>query len=128
MFSKKPLILVVDDDKDFGEIAKTKLEANGFSVQLLLDSTKAKETVIALSPAVVLMDVKMPAKDGVDAALDLVEEERTKKTPVIFLTSLGDEHFTELNRRLSQQIGARDYFKKGGDYEMLVAKIRKLIA
>ncbi len=121
-------ILVVDDEQDFLDLINAKLSAKGFKIACVKSGEEAIIKAKELQPAVILMDVKMPKKDGVETTLDLLADPTTKNIPVIFLTSLGDEHFTEVNRRLSKQIGAVDFFKKGGDYENLVAKLRSLLA
>lgn len=126
--NNSPLIFIVDDDKDFCEITKTRLEAKGFGVRVIASGAEAVSKAVELIPSVILMDVKMPDKDGIDAAMDIVANPTTRNIPIIFLTSLGDEHFNELNKKLSQQIGARDFFKKGGDYEVLIQKLAELTA
>ena len=54
----------------------------------------------------------------------------TAGTRIIFLTNLGDTwpSVTEVNRKFAQEIGAIDYFKKSGDYDVLVEKIREALA
>ena len=86
---------------------------------------RAKE----LLPDLILMDVQMPDKDGIAAATEILTSPRLKHVKLIFLTNLGDPGpmAAEINRKFAQQIGALDYFKKGGDFEKLAAEIRRLL-
>ena len=124
-----PLVLVADDDKDFREIIVAKLKSKGFLVKTANDGEEAVAIAKELLPDVVLMDVQMPRKDGVAATLDLQQDPHTKDIKVVFISNLGDSWpaITEVNRRLAQQIGAVDYFKKGGNLDVLLEKIHQKI-
>ena len=124
-----PLVLVADDDKDFREIITAKLKSKGFAVKTASDGADAVMMAKELLPDLVLMDVEMPNKDGVAATLDLQSDPHTKGVKVMFISNLGDSWpaITEVNRRLAQQIGAVDYFKKGGNLDMLIGKIHQKI-
>ncbi len=124
-----PLILVADDNKDFREILVAKLKAKGFSVKVASDGEEAVKVAKEYLPDLVLMDVQMPRKDGIAATLDLQQDPHTKEVKVIFISNLGDSWpaITEVNRRLAKQIGAVDYFKKGGNLDALVHKIHEKI-
>lgn len=123
----KKHVLAVDDDKDFLEIIEAKLGKKGFKITTANDGKEAVEKAKAVNPDLILMDVQMPGKDGISATLDLAADENTNKIPIIFLTSLGDENMSSLNRNFSKQVGAKDYFKKGGDYDILVGRINRLV-
>ncbi len=125
-----PLILCVDDDKDYCDILSAKLTAKGFAVKNATNGDDGIALAKKHNPALILMDVQMPNKDGIATTMDLKQDPHTKDIKVIFVTSLGDSwpSVTEVNRRLAQQIGAHDYFKKGGDLDALVEKIRQALA
>lgn len=124
-----PFILVADDDKDFREILASKLKSKGFSVKTASNGKEAVKMAREGSPALVLMDVEMPEKNGIEATLDLQQDPHTKNIKVLFVSNLGDSWpaIADVNRRLAQQIGAVDYFKKGGDLDDLVMKIHEKI-
>jgi len=128
MLKKDALILVVDDDRDFLEIFSAKLNAQGYKTATALDGIEAVEKAKQVKPTVILMDIQMPKKDGVQAMLDLIADEETKKIPIIFLTSLGDAALSELNRKFAKQIGARDYFRKSDNYDILMSRISSLVS
>lgn len=124
-----PLILIADDDKEFREILVSKLKSKGFATKTASDGEEAVKMARANQPDLVLMDVRMPGKDGVAAMLDLQQDPHTKDIKVMFISNLGDSWpaITEVNRRLAQQIGAVDYFKKGGNLDELIEKIHAKI-
>ena len=122
-----PYILVADDNKDFREVLVAKLKAKGFTTKTASDGREAVTIAKKTLPDLVLMDVEMPHKDGVEATLDLQQDPHTKQIKVLFVSNLGDSwpQVTEVNRRLARQMGAVDYFKKGGDLDELVMKIHE---
>lgn len=130
MSRSTPLILIADDDKDFREILVSKLSAKGFSIKTASNGAEAVKIAKKILPDLILMDVEMPDKDGVAASLELQQDPHTKNIKVVFVTNLGDSWpaVTEINRRLAQQFGVADYFKKGGDLDVLIEKIRDRLA
>jgi len=125
-----PLILVVDDNKDYRDLLSAKLASKGFAVKTACDGNEGIELARKYNPALILMDVQMPQKDGISATLDLKQDPHTKQIRIIYVTNLGDAspEITALNRGFAQQIGAENYFKKGGDLDILVEKIRQVLA
>ena len=62
--SNGQLILVVDDDTDLVEMVSMKLESEGFRVAKAYDGVEAMDSIKAERPALVILDVMMPRKDG----------------------------------------------------------------
>lgn len=125
-----PVILIVDDEQDFRDIAEVKLVSKGFVVKTAKNGKEAIELAKTIKPDLILMDVQMPEKDGIQTTIELHSDPQTSGIRIIFLTNLGDTwpSVTEINRKFAQEIGAMDYFKKSGDYEVLVEKIREALA
>jgi len=125
-----PVILIVDDEKDFRDIAEAKLTSKGFAVKTATNGKEGVDLAKTLKPDLILMDVQMPDKDGIRATIELHENPQTAGIRIIFLTNLGDTwpSVTEINRKFAQEIGAMDYFKKSGDYDVLVVKVREALA
>ncbi len=125
-----PTVLIVDDEKDFRDIAEAKLTGAGFAVKTAVNGAEGLEMAKKMKPDLVLMDVQMPNKDGIQATIELQSDPQTADIKIIFLTNLGDTwpRVTEVNRKFAQEIGAADYFKKSGDYDVLVQKIREALA
>ena len=121
-----PLILIIDDDKDYLDVLKTKFSSSGFSVETASDGAvgfaRAKEIV----PDVILMDVKMPKVDGVGALIKLKGDSATKDMRVVLMTAFGDpqQEIFGNDRRFAQELGAFEYVLKSQDLEEIVAKVR----
>jgi two-component system alkaline phosphatase synthesis response regulator PhoP len=122
-----PLILIVDDNKEYREILSDKLISKGYAVKIACDGNEGVVMAKKLLPSLILMDVQMPNKDGISATLDLKQDATTKDIKIIYVTNLGDANpsITNLNRGFAQQIGADNYFRKGGELDILVDKIRQ---
>lgn len=125
--SETPFILLVDDEEDFREIFKTKLLEAKFLVEIAKSGEEGNKKAKELKPDLILMDVKMPGMDGVEAAMKLKEDPETKNLKVVFLTNLGsiEEEAQQINKYYSQEIGAAGYVRKTDDLDIVVNKVRK---
>ena len=82
-------ILVVEDLSDIRKMMKIMVELYGYEVIVAHDGIEAIEKAEATEPAVILMDVQMPALNGLDAIARLRENPRFAVTPIIALTALA---------------------------------------
>ena len=81
-------VLIVDDQASFRRLARALLEADGFEViGEAADGTAAVQAVDALAPDVVLIDVRLPDRSGIDVAREL---RATSSPPAVVLTSTAD--------------------------------------
>ena len=129
MAEKKPLILIVDDEENFREIFSTRLSAEGFRTETAQNGKQAVEFAKRDHPDLILMDVKMPEMDGIEAFMRLQGDSQMQGVRILFLTNLGDPRtdLQEINRRLSKEMGAVGYFKKTDDLDSLVERIKNLV-
>ncbi len=131
MATLSPVILVADDDKDFRQILTDFLTAKGFQVKTASNGEEALATARELHPGLVLLDVDMPKKDGFQVTFELMQDPHTKGIKIMYLSNLGETNWgkaAEVNRRMAKQIGAVDYFKKGGNLEHLLTSVREHLA
>lgn len=112
-------ILLVDDDRELTSLLKELLEMEGFEVIVADDGEKAL-AVIDNSIDLLLLDVMMPRKNGIDTLKELRQQHQT---PVIMLTARG----SELDRVLGLELGADDYLPKPFNDRELVARIRAIL-
>jgi len=122
--SKKPLILIIDDDSAISALLKHLMEREGYTVKTILDGLEAKEYILSTNerPAFVLLEMMLPSVSGFDL-LELIRDSATwADTPVIVLSSLSQEN--EIVRAL--KIGANDYVTKPFRVNELVARINRL--
>ncbi len=122
-----PLILVADEEKEFRDLIVDVLHTKGFQTATASNGEDAVAAARKYHPALILMDVDMPKKNGIEATLELQQDPHTKNIKIMYLSNLGDASWaaaTETNRKLAKQIGAVDYFKKGGNLDTLIDRIR----
>ena len=121
---KSALILLVDDEADVLAVYKTKLEKTGFTVITAADGAQAVQAAIDRHPDLILMDMKMPVMDGIEAQLKIKENPATKDIKVVFLTAFSDPDNQEIDKEKAKEIGALDFIKKGIGLDELVLKVR----
>ena len=83
-------ILIVDDDRESTHLLKILLEKIGYLVLEENDAAKAHQSVHNFGPDLILLDIMMPQIDGVELASEIDADPQLQKTPIIFLTGLGD--------------------------------------
>ena len=84
-------VLVVDDEIIIRDLLNVFLPTRGFKVILAANGEEALEIAKKSVPKVVLLDIKMPGIDGLEACRRLRAEEKTRYTPVILVTGFGAE-------------------------------------
>ncbi|HBW47122.1 TPA: hypothetical protein DEF17_04225, partial [bacterium] len=80
-------IMVVDDDEQLRKLLEKRFKACGFEAISFESAVLALEAFGSVLPDLVIMDVNMPGKDGIEACRELTRE--YPDTPVIFLTAAG---------------------------------------
>lgn len=114
MFGK---ILVVDDEQPIADILKFSLEKEGYQVICAFDGEKAVELALTENPDLILLDLMLPIKDG----MDVCREIRAKSnTPIIMLTAKD----TELDKVLGLEMGADDYVTKPFSTREILARVK----
>lgn len=114
-------ILVIDDEPDFVEMLKMKLEASGYEVLAAFDGDEGLKKALEELPDLILLDIMMPRKDGYTFLLDLKKDDIAKAIPVIAVTAKpGMEDMFKAE-------GVKDYITKPFDNTELLAKIREAI-
>lgn len=83
--------LVVDDEREARRFVQTILEAEGWEVAEAENGTAGLQKAKALRPALIVLDVQMPEKDGFVMFTDLIKDPDTKDIKVIMLTGVADK-------------------------------------
>ena len=119
--SAKPLILAVDDEPDILQLIKRILEPVGYDVITLVGSSQAMNLVAEKNPDLVLLDIKMPGKSG----LEVLQELRTSHadTAVIMATGVGDVTVAVGAMRK----GASDYINKPFHVDELIISVERAL-
>lgn len=122
-------ILLVDDEEDLRTIMGTKLEAAGFEVVTATNGKEALEKMRADKPDLVIMDVKMPVMNGVEAVTEMKESDELKDINVVFLTNFGEEDMENswIDEKYAKEIGALGHIRKTDDLSVIVQRINELM-
>jgi len=112
-------ILVVDDEPDIVELISYNLKGKGYLVAAAGDGIEAIRKARDFRPDLILLDVMMPKKDGLQTVKELRQMSDFEQTAVIFLTALGDEK-SEIE---GLRVGADDYIAKPIKPELLMTRI-----
>ena len=86
----KKLILVVDDDPDLVEAVSMKLESENYRIAKAYDGVEAWEKIKEERPALIVLDVMMPEKDGYTLCKELKENPKYEDITVVLLTAVGE--------------------------------------
>jgi PAS domain S-box-containing protein len=117
-------ILAVDDRPEDLLTIKEVLAPAGYTVITARSGAEALKRLLEQDFAVVLLDVVMPVMDGFEVATTIKQRERSKHTPIIFLTAGGSD-IGSIYR--GYQIGAVDYLTKPVDRDVVRAKVGNFV-
>ncbi len=114
------LILIVEDERELADIFRGFFEREGFRVALARDGSTAIDLHHSLKPDLVVLDVRLPKRDGFEV---LAELRRAGSTPVIMSTALGED----LEKLTALKVGADDYLVKPFNPLELVARAKAVL-
>jgi DNA-binding NtrC family response regulator len=114
-------ILVIDDEPEIREGLEDLLTGEGYSVDLANNGTEGEKRLGAKSYDLVLLDLMMPDKSGMDVLKDLRVNDR--ETPVFMITAYGSVE----GAVQALKLGANDFFPKPWDNEKLLIEIDRMI-
>jgi CheY-like chemotaxis protein len=122
-------ILIADDETDIRSIIKTKLEAAGFAVTEASNGKEALESMRESRPDLVVMDVKMPVMNGVEAVGAMKGDDELKDILVVFLTNYGEDDIDNawIDEKYAKEIGALGHIRKTDDLSVIVERIQGLL-
>ncbi|MBI5710936.1 MAG: response regulator transcription factor [Candidatus Eisenbacteria bacterium] len=119
-----PRVLVVDDDRRVVELLEIAFEAHGFKVLSAADGEEAIQRTLAERPDLVVLDVRLPKKSGLDVCEWLRRDPDDPDVPIIVVSATID---TE-TRLLAFKRGADDYLAKPFSPKELIARVKRLLA
>tara|TARA_B100000282_G_scaffold278589_1_gene238308 strand:- start:132 stop:809 length:678 start_codon:yes stop_codon:yes gene_type:complete len=113
-------ILVIDDDKGIRELVREFLNENNFITSTAKDASEAKEKVSLIKFDLIILDIMMPGKSGLEF---LQENKKYLDTPIILLTAKGEA----IDRIEGLETGADDYLSKPFEPKELILRIRNIL-
>ena len=117
-----PNILLVDDDHDIRLGTKCRLHSAGYSTLEASSGVEGIELAHSRHPDAIVMDVRMPSMDGLEALQVLQEDEQTRNIPVVMLSASPKDEQTAL------EMGARYFLRKPYAADTLLAAMRSVTA
>ncbi len=112
-------ILIVDDEPDIVEFISYNLKSRGYLIATARDGVEAIRKAKEFRPNLILLDMMMPNKDGIETIKELRSLPDFDDTEIIFLTALNDEKY-EIE---GLKKGADDYIAKPIKPELLATRI-----
>ena len=117
-----PPILVVDDNPDNAHIIRDYLEARGFPITVAYNGDDALKAFEEVKPALVLLDVMMPGRDGWQVCREIKQHPTLgRNVRVVMVTALDDW----VNKRQALQTGADDFVEKPFELSRLAATVER---
>jgi two-component system phosphate regulon response regulator PhoB len=118
-----PTILIVDDEEDVRELVGSNLRRAGMRVVEAADGLQGINSAKSQMPNVIVLDVMMPGRDGLQVCSELRGNEVTKDIPVLMLTAKGQTS----DRIAGLEKGADDYLAKPFSPRELVLRVQALL-
>ena len=115
-------ILIADDEPDILEIIQFNLQTEGYEVITAKNGDEAIDAAKKHQPDLIILDIMMPGKNGIDVCNILRMQPAFKETLIVFLSALSDEG-TEIR---GLETGADDYLTKPIRPKILVSKVNAL--
>ncbi len=119
--STAPTILVVEDNRDVLAVITQTLSKNGYNVSRALDGEAGLIGALDTSPALVILDIGLPRRSGLEVAAEL--RRRGFRAPVLMLTARD----TVTDKVTGLDAGADDYLAKPFDTDELLARVNALL-
>lgn len=115
-------ILIADDEPDILEIVQYNLQNEGYEVATAKNGNEAIELAKRFNPDLIILDIMMPGKNGIEVCNILRMQPAFNDTLIIFLTALSDE-VTEVK---GLETGADDFITKPVSPKVLISKVNAL--
>lgn len=118
--SRRPEILIVEDEPKLAALLQDYLQSAGFATRIIADGREVVVSVRASPPALVLLDLMLPGRDGLEICREL---RGFSRLPIIIVTARVEE----LDRLLGLELGADDYICKPFSPREVVARVKAVL-
>lgn len=117
-------VLLIEDEANIVEAIRFLLTRDGWEVQAHSDGTDAVEVVRAAKPDLLILDVMLPGKSGMDVLRDLRALDDTRDLPVLMLTARGQSR----DRDMAEKAGVNRFMTKPFSNAEVLTAVRDLHA
>lgn len=115
-----PTILIVEDEKELNKVLQAYLSRAGYQTLSAYSGCEALQLWEKENPNLILLDLNLPDKDGLEVAKTIRKE---KDTPIIMVTARVDE----IDRLIGLELGADDYITKPYSPREVVARVKAVL-
>lgn len=123
MSTTRANILIIEDEEDIRELVRYNLERDRFDVLEAESGEEGFETAFKKQPDLILLDLMLPGKDGLEICRELKQNDKTRNIPVVMMTARGEE--SDIVTGL--ELGAEDYIVKPFSPKVLVARVKAVL-
>lgn len=123
MASVKTQILIIEDEEDIRALVRYNLEREKFSVAEAGSGEDGLKAVSQKKPGLILLDLMLPGKDGLQICRELKQNDASRDIPVIMMTARGEES----DIVIGLELGAEDYIVKPFSPKVLVARVKAVL-
>lgn len=116
-------VLVVDDQEENRSLTRELLRSKQYEVTTAADAEQAAAAVALQPPDIILLDVVMPGRSGIELCRELKENPATRLIPVILVTGLSDKE----SKLDGIRAGADDFINKPVDTPEMIARVASLL-
>lgn len=122
--------VVIDDEPDLTAFISSILETNGFEVRTATDATSGEGLILEKAPDVILIDLMMPGRSGVQLFARLSKNEATKDIPLVMVTGIKDQMGVDWGEVAGQfKVRQPDgYVEKPIDPDRLMSVVRGVLS
>ncbi|WP_165073706.1 response regulator [Paludisphaera rhizosphaerae] len=117
----KPKILIVEDERSLVEVLRINLEREGYETTVASDGVEGLRQARLKSPDLIVLDLMLPLKGGLDVCRELKSDAKTKDIPVVMVTARAEES----DQLVGFATGADDYVTKPYSMKVLIQRIKK---
>lgn len=118
-----PQVLIIEDEEDIRELVRYNLERDNFTVSGAESGEAGLKTAVQKKPDLILLDLMLPGKDGLQICRELKQQETLRDIPVVMMTAKGEE--SDIVTGL--ELGAEDYIVKPFSPKVLVARVKAVL-
>jgi len=116
-------VLIIDDDPTVIKMLETRFKANGYEPLVASEAPIGLEMAMKTTPDIIILDVMMPIINGYNLCSILKSEEKTRKIPIMMLTSRSEE----IDKTIGKKVGADVYITKPFLIDDLLVKMGELL-
>lgn len=117
-------VLLIEDEPNIIEAIRFLLTREGWNVQTHSDGTDAVDVVLAAEPDLVILDMMLPGRSGMDILRDLRDTEAMRALPVLMLTARGQSR----DREQAEKAGVSRFMTKPFSNAEVLTAVRDLLA